>query len=201
MVKATGLLLGGALVLAALSWWFGSTTSAPEPTAPAPSFPPQLQPAPGPATTASPLALLTQIPRDAQGNLLLDAMSQQLLEEALDREAARLDAAGLAQLQADLRAAVPGSGGEALASLAGNYLRYLAAKEAWQQLQPQQPEDPAQIRAQFEDLVLLREAQLGTAVSAQLFGEQDAAARIMLEAMLEAQREQEAAVPPASQAP
>jgi lipase chaperone LimK len=127
---------------------------------------------------------------DEEGKLILDHDAFLALDEALARIYDRLDASSLAQLQALIKAALPGITGEQTAELVADYYRFLGAKAVFSsELEPtvenatdtvEQIDDNQQL---YQELKALRELHLGTEAATELFRVSDAAAEYMFESM------------------
>lgn len=127
---------------------------------------------------------------DEVGKLILDHDAFLALDEALARIYERLDASSLAQLQALIKAALPGITGEQTAELVADYYRFLGAKAVFSsELEPtvenatdtvEQIDDNQQL---YQELKALRELHLGTEAATELFRVSDAAAEYMFESM------------------
>ncbi len=117
---------------------------------------------------------------DANGNVIVDDLALEALNESLQYGQLELSEQNLADLRELIKVGLPGKAGEQTAQIVTNYYGYLEAKNELNS-GPGDVEQ-ASFEQQYRELQQLRERHLGADVAGQLFQAKDARARYMFEA-------------------
>lgn len=129
-------------------------------------------------------AVLQDVELDANGDVVINHKALQALELTVNRGRLQLNAVELAELQELIQIGLPGKAGVQTARIVGDYYNYLGAKEEMGELQLalEKPTFDGW-RAEYQQLIELREMYLGADVSTALFAQHDASADYMFTVM------------------
>ncbi|WP_298772617.1 hypothetical protein [uncultured Shewanella sp.] len=144
-----------------------------------------------PFTPQSVFDALYAVKLDANGNVILDHDALVSLDETLERIHNRLDEESVAVLVDLIYRSLPGQAGMQLGELVENYYYYLESKAVFSRINEdllvEREMDPLmsieQDQGLYAELQALREAHLGSDVTAELFRVSDANAQYMFESM------------------
>jgi lipase chaperone protein len=123
---------------------------------------------------------LKSVKLDENGDVITDHQALLALNETLAYSGLQLDRESLAELQEIIKLGLPGEAGEQTAEVVGNYYQYLDAEREFNTLYNAEVSstDP---KAQYEELLALRELYLGKDIADSLFEISNANARYMFE--------------------
>ncbi|RLU01075.1 lipase secretion chaperone [Ketobacter sp.] len=125
---------------------------------------------------------LQRVRLDESGHLILDPVALQALNQALDYSGVDWTEANLKTFQDIVQQGLPATAGEQAVQLIGDFHQYLNAKQQWLELMGD-ADSMADHMAGFEALVELRRTYLGEEVARQLFAQEEAEARYMIQSM------------------
>jgi len=133
-------------------------------------------------------AALESVRVDENGNLILDNLALDALNEALERYYKNIDTQALREIEEIIKDALPGKLGEQTAQLVRDYHGFLGAQDEFNQIHqyvegPQNVSEVERDRNLYSELQALREVHLGSEVSDRLFAQNDSGARFMFDMM------------------
>lgn len=111
----------------------------------------------------------------------LNALNRAFVTSGIDWTPARVE-----ELQAIVRAGLPGIAGEQAAAIVGDFYQYTQDKAALESVYTSTT-DPAEAHLQYSELMAIRRQTMGDAVADQLFADEEASARYMFESIALAQ--------------
>ncbi|GAB1267679.1 hypothetical protein NBRC116493_09320 [Aurantivibrio infirmus] len=129
---------------------------------------------------------LQDVRLDENKNVVIDHDTLTALNEALDENVLALDQRGLDKLQELIKIGLPGKPGEQTARIVGDYFNYLNAKKEFNKIYPANKDSPNKLqdyRAQYQELLALRNLYLGEDVAQRLFEQEDIDAEYMFATM------------------
>ena len=124
---------------------------------------------------------LGQVTLDNNGNIVIDDKVREALERAFFSPQRRMDSDDLEKIQDLIRIELPGIAGEQTAQIVADYQRYQKAKHHLNATAA--VTDTTSALYQFEQIVALREAHLGVELSQQLYGQEHANTKFLLDSM------------------
>ena len=125
---------------------------------------------------------LQRIKLDESGNLILDQVVLQALNNALLYADIDWTEEKLQSFQQIVQDGLPMAAGEQAVQIIGDYFHYLQARQEWFELTGNPP-SAADSMAGFETLMALRRTYLGDDVANRLFAQEEAEARYMMQSM------------------
>lgn len=126
---------------------------------------------------------LSSVELDEDGMPVLNETTREILDTAFMQTAEPMTGAELEQLQSMIEAGLEGEAGERAADIAGRYHNYSREYREIADTLEMQGSDPEALRANFEQVSILRRSHLGEDVARQMFGQEEALTRYTLEAM------------------
>lgn len=126
---------------------------------------------------------LSNIELDEEGMPVLNETTREILDTAFMRTAEPMTESELNQLQSLIKAGLEGDAGARAAEIAGRYYRYSQDYRAIADTLEMQGGNPEALRANFEQVSILRRSHLGEDVAQHMFGQEEALTRYTLDAM------------------